>query len=133
MKHILLFITTIFSFFLFTNAQPQISPNQTNEFCPNIVITFSVTFTGNSPIVVPKALNVAPSLVRQAYNIQTTNGVTTFNFDGKFIDANNKQTFELNYKYGPNNRDTTYDFTFLKIKSLSAATVLAPIFSPTSF
>lgn len=102
-----------------SNAQLAISPNVNSEFCPNTVVTFTVTFTGTNPSVVPKALNVAPTVVGQAYNIQTSGGVTTFNFDGQFADVNNKQTFQLNYKYGSNNRDTTYDFSFIKIKFLT--------------
>ncbi len=117
MKQIFLLLTS--SLCVIANAQPSISPDIYNEFCPNSVITFAVTLAGSSPAVVPKALNAAPSVVRQAYNIQTSSGVTTFNFDGRFIDVNNKQTFQVNYKYGPSNRDTTKDFTFIKIKSLT--------------
>lgn len=119
MKQTLLLLLSILTFYIAVEAQPAILPDINSEYCPNTVITFTVTFAGNSPSVVGKALNAAPSVVQQAYNINTTNGVTTFNFDGRFIDANNKQTFQLNYKYGPNNRDTTKDFTFIKIKSLT--------------
>lgn len=120
MKQILLLLIVTITFKVAVEAQPAISPDLNGEFCPNTTITFTVTFAGNSPSVIAKALNVAPFVVRQAYNISTSNGVTTFNFDGRFTDANNKQTFQVNYKYGPNNRDTTKDFTFIKIKSLTS-------------
>lgn len=118
MKLRLLFLVGTFHC-ITVDAQPSISPSESKSFCPGNVITFTVSVTGNLSDIVPKALNVAPSVIRQPYNIVYSNGVTTFNFDGRFEDVNNKQTFQLNYKYGPNNRDTIHDFTFIKIKSLT--------------
>lgn len=87
----LLFVLVFVS--LFTNAQ-SISPGQNNEFCPGVNTTFTVTIAGQSvQNVTAKALNVAPVVVQQPFNVSVSGGNITFSFIGRFVDNNNKQTY----------------------------------------
>jgi len=88
-----LFIATI-------QAQtPTISPLETTEQCPNVNITFTVTLPGiySTINVAPTANSVPPVVVQQPTGITNNSTITTFNFVGKFVDYNNKQTFTVNY------------------------------------
>lgn len=71
-------------------------------------------------------MNISPTVVKAPYNATSTNGVITFNFDGRFEDYNNKQTFTLYYKNNAN-VSTQYDFVFTKIKSLQTYTADARV------
>jgi hypothetical protein len=63
-------------------------------------------------------LNIAPSVSQQPFNISISGGTVTFSFVGRFFDANNKQTFTVNYT-NSSGQPATHDFTFIKIKSLT--------------
>lgn len=97
----------------------SISPLESTEECPNINITFNVNIPGkvNSPFVTPVAVNVPPLVTANAYNIKSSGASTTFSFQGKFLDYNNKQTFRVNY-YDSNYSLQYHDFTYKRIKSL---------------
>lgn len=82
--------------------------------------------------VTAKALNVPPIVVLQPYNITYSGANATFKFDGKFVDYNNKQTFTVNYT-NSSDQLATYDFTYIKIKSLLTANQFSQIYpTPTS-
>jgi hypothetical protein len=124
MKHILLGLMLIVLFVNKDYGQQQyaITPGISDDYCPGVPVVFNVSIVGNSPSITSKALNVAPSIVNGVYDVQSSNGITTFKFAGQFIDENNKQTFALGFRYGSTNRDTSIDLTFTNIKSLKHAT-----------
>lgn len=103
------------------NAIAQsISPGTSDELCPTIEYTFTVTLTGTgySGIgVVGIAKNVAPLITAPPYNISTATGNTTFNFRAKFLDYNNAQTFKIDYTLS-----TIYSayFAYTNIKSFQS-------------
>ena len=58
-------IFTVLTLFTISLLKAQsISPTTNEDYCPGIDYTFSVTIPGNSPVVVSKALNVAPPVFR---------------------------------------------------------------------
>lgn len=101
----------------------SISPDVDSEVCPNTEYTFSVTIPGSYSSIT----TVGGCLVTQSpYNITTTSSTTSFNFKGKFQDANQTQTFQINYS---TTAPQTFNATFKKIKSLffqSQCTPIAP-------
>jgi len=124
-KLFFLLIVSVFCFFKLT-AQ-TITPSQTTEQCPGTNITFTVTIAAQSiQSVQPKALNVNPTVVQQPFNLSTSGGNITFNFVGRFSDYNNKQTFTVYYT-NASNQAVTYDFPFIKIKSLLTAISCAQV------
>lgn len=126
MKHINLFLSLIL-ITLLSKAQ-VISPDRIGEYCPGVNITFTVTIAGQSvQSITPKALNVPPTVVQQPFNISMSGGNVTFSFVGRFADNNNKQTFTVNYT-NSSGQATTYDFTFVKIKSLLTANSFSQIY-----
>ena len=113
MKHLLIFII-LCTFIKIANAQST-SPLPSNEYCPGVDNTFTVTIPGSNPNVI--SWTNAPVIIQQAYNISGSTSSTTFNFKGRFNDANIAQVFRVNYK-DANSVDATYDIVFKKIKSL---------------
>lgn len=105
MKKIITLSFTLLFIIFKSNAQTQILPDGTNEFCPNTNISFSVTVPGTVTSIVPQAGGC--SVISQSAN----------NFIGSFNDANTKQTFRANYKTSSGVLDFK-DFDFTKIKSL---------------
>jgi hypothetical protein len=69
-----------------TEAQPTISPLQSNEFCPNIEYTFTATLAKPYSSMIGEGCYVTQL---------PTGGGTTITFKGKFIDENSKQTFRI--------------------------------------
>ena len=124
-----LLMTTIF----FNVGAQTILPLQSTEQCPGVDIVFTVTIAANSiTSISPKALNVNPVVIQQPYNITSNGSNKTFNFVGRFSDYNNKQTFTVNY-INTSGVATTWDFTYIKIKSLLAANSFSQIYpSPSS-
>jgi hypothetical protein len=110
-----LFLTLILLLTFYNVKAQTILPPFTNEYCPNVDFTFTVTVPGTGPTVIAFTNN--PILVQQAYNISTSSGVTSFNFRGRFRDVNINQVFRVNYRLS-SNRDTSTDFAFKKIRSL---------------
>lgn len=96
--------------FTIVTAQTS-SPTTNDEFCPGVDYTFSITIPGTQPNVVVHTNN--PVLVQNVYNSSTSNGVTTFNFKGRFRDENIKQVFKVDCK-NSSNRDTSYFFEYKK-------------------
>ncbi len=94
-------------FFLLNAANSEsISPLITDEYCPNTEYTFNVT--------IPKSYSSISTLGGcYVTQLPTPPVGGTFTFKGKFADANQKQTFTINYTDGSH-----YDFVFKKIKSL---------------
>ena len=88
------------------NGQPTISPLQTDEYCPGVEYNFTATLT-----------NPYSSMIGEGgcYVTQypSGSGGFTITFKGKFLDANNTQTFRINH---PDNTQTA--FVFKKIKSI---------------
>lgn len=122
----LLLLTVLCASILNLSAQ-QITPERTTEQCPGVNITFSVTIAAQSvQSISAKALNIPPLVVQQPYNVVSAGGNITFNFVGRFADANNKQTFTVNYTDAANT-PSVYDFTFPKIKSLQTANSFSQI------
>lgn len=107
-KLLLLFVNHLL--ILLTLGQ-TISPDVTNEYCPNSEITFTVSIPGQLD-------NISSSIAQitaQPFNInydQVANK-TTFLFKAKFGDNNQAQTFTVSRKEG-----TPIYFPFKKIKSL---------------
>jgi hypothetical protein len=98
---------TVISFFILNFASSQsISPVQTDEYCPNVEYTFTVTIPKNYQSM----MGVGGCYVTQ---LPTQPVGSTFIFKGKFADANIKQSFRIIYT-----DNTSYDFEFRKIKSL---------------
>ena len=118
---------------LFTAYSQQIIPAQTTEQCPGVNITCTVTIAAQSiQNVLPKALNVNPTVVQQPFNVSSSGGNITFSFVGSFADYNNKQTFTVYYT-NSSSQAVTWDATFVKIKSLLTANSFSQIYpSPTS-
>ena len=108
----MIFMTSILSL-----KSQNISPNFDTEQCPGVAITFSASVPGNLDYVAASAISVAPTLIQGAYHITRSSTLTTFNFDGKFVDYNNNQTFTA-YYYDANQNYLHRDFTFTKVKSL---------------
>lgn len=99
MKHFLLILSMVTATIL-GNAQ-IVSPDRNGEYCPNTSITITVTIAGQSvQSVSPKALSVPPIVVQQPFNSSVNGGNITFSFVGRFVDNNNKQTFQVNYTNG---------------------------------
>lgn len=78
-----------------TALSQTISPTTDNEYCPNEIITFTVTISGASPKI--ESYTNTPELVQSPYDISVSNGTTTFKFKGRFRDVNIKQVFRLKY------------------------------------
>jgi hypothetical protein len=99
------------------NAQ-SISPSTNNEYCPNTETTFTIVIPGTYNSII----GIGGCLVSQTpYNFSSSGGNTTFNFKGKFTDANQAQTFRVSYTTA--NGSPTYDAIFKRIKSLFFSTV----------
>lgn len=98
---------------VFAKAQ-TILPDETTEFCPEADMTFTVTVPGTGPSVA--SWTNSPILVQQAYNIITSGGTTTFNFQGRFRDININQVFRVNYSNSSGGQ--IKDFQFKNVKSL---------------
>jgi hypothetical protein len=113
MRKIITFITAIFILANIAKSQ-SISPDISNEFCPEVIYAFAVSIPGTNPVL--SATNGAIK-IQDIYGSSTTGGTTTFNFTGKFQDNNSKQVFKVDYKDANNNNKTTL-FEFKKIKSL---------------
>jgi hypothetical protein len=109
----------LFSLILITSIKSQsITPVVSSEQCPLTDIIFTVSVPGTSPVVSSlSAIGTAPIVVINAYNATTTNGITTFNFKGKFTDVNATQAFRVSYVNALGN-SVNYDPPFTKIKSL---------------
>ncbi|HSR37583.1 MAG TPA: hypothetical protein VLL95_01615 [Phnomibacter sp.] len=123
MKQVYLFLIVIL-ISKFSDAQ-VISPDRSGEYCPGSNITFTVTIAGQSvQSVTPKALNIAPLVVQQPFNISVNGGNITFSFVGSFTDNNNKQTFTVNYTNSIG-QPSTWDATYIKIKSLLTTNVFS--------
>ncbi|MBX9733960.1 MAG: hypothetical protein K2X37_07840 [Chitinophagaceae bacterium] len=91
-------------------SQPSISPSTNDEYCPDVEYTFTVTISKSYQSII----GIGSCYVTQAPSSPVG---TTFTFKGKFGDANQKQTFRINYT------DQTFtDFDFKKVKSLFYAT-----------
>lgn len=119
MKKIIL-STALYFFIIYAKSQ-NITPAQTTEVCPGVNITFSVSLPGQGVTsVAGVALNVAPTVIQQPFNISVSGGNVNFNFVGRFADYNNKQTFRVNYT-NSSGQAATWDATFPKIKSLLTA------------
>lgn len=99
----------------------SISPSESTELCPGVEITFTVTVPGTLTSIAGAAVTVAPTVTLNPYNISSSGGNTTFNFNGRFADYNNNQTFRVVYSTG------SHDFTFTKIKSLITPTFASQI------
>ena len=72
---------------------------------------------------------INPVLVQNVYNNSTSNGVTTFNFKGRFRDENIKQVFRVDCK-NSSNRGTSFYFEYKKIKSLFHTTATCARIQP---
>lgn len=135
MQNKILLSALLFVFTLIARAQtPTINPVQTTEVCPGVNITFTVTIPAAQSIqsVQPWALNVNPVVIQQPFNVTSSGGNITFNFIGRFSDYNNKQTFRVFYT-NSSGVATTWDATYIKIKSLLTANSFSQIYpSPTS-
>lgn len=104
MKHLFIIVVVCT---LFTTVYAQtISPVQTGEFCPNTEYTFTVSIP--KPYQSMIGINSASVTQTPASPVGST-----FTFRGKFGDANQKQSFRINYADG-----SSFDFEFKKIKSL---------------
>lgn len=119
------------------NIQAQfITPITSNVYCPNTTITFAVTLPGtnNTSIsVFGWATNVAPYTNGIISNlvIDNTNNITTFNFNGNFLDFNNSQTFRVQYYISGQQHYT--EFTYTKIKSFqTTVSESIPLLTPNS-
>ncbi len=114
-KLYLIILSCIFS--IYAKSQ-TIVPEESIEQCPFTDIVFTVIIQGTAPIVTaPSANGTAPIIVANAYNATTTNGITTFNFKGKFSDVNYTQSFKVDYKNSAGD-DANRIFNFAKVKSL---------------
>jgi hypothetical protein len=91
---------------LAVKAQPTITPSLDNEYCPGVEYTFTVTI----PKPYLSMIGMGGCYITQPPQLPAG---TTFTFKGKFDDANQKQTFKINYTDG-----ISYPFEFKKIKSL---------------
>ena len=89
-----------------TGYAQTISPAQTGEFCPNI----EYTFTASIPKTYQSMIGIGSAVVIQP---PASPVGSSFTFKGRFSDANQKQSFRVNYTDG-----TSYDFEFKRIKSL---------------
>lgn len=97
MKKLKLLLLLLFMVGL-TNAQ-SILPSPTAEYCPNQEMTFTATIT--KPFQSLIGINGALVTVQPSPPVGST-----FTFKGKFSDANEKQSFEVQYTDGSH-----YDFT----------------------
>jgi hypothetical protein len=104
MKHLYLFV--LFCTILNTANSQTITPRQSTEFCPNTEYTFTATITKPFSSIT----GVGGCFITQT---PATPVGSTFTFKGKFDDANQKQTFQVNHPDGSHT-----DFEFKKIKSL---------------
>jgi hypothetical protein len=111
----------------FLNAQ-SISPAASSEVCPgtDIVFTVSVPAIDNGSTPGVSSGIGAPAIMQAPNNINTSGGTTTFNFTGRFVDANVDQAFKVNYRV--NNVNNEQIFTFTRVKSLfhGTATPIQP-------
>jgi hypothetical protein len=126
-------ISSTVHYFLYSSAKTQnITPSQSTDVCPGVNITFSVSIPGQGVTSVSGvALNVAPTVIQQPFNVSVSGGNVTFDFTGRFADYNNKQTFRVNYT-NSSGQAATWDATFPKIKSLLTAYSCSQVFpSPT--
>lgn len=124
-KLILLFV--VFLGFFNAFCQPSITPAVSTEQCPGVTIVFTVTISAKSITSVHgTALNISPVVEKAPYNKVSNSGAITFNFDGRFADYNNKQTFTVEY-VDATDASKTQDFSFTKIKSLQTYTSEARI------
>lgn len=114
MKHIFI-LTVCTCFTIAANSQQNITPLQTNEYCPNVEYTFTATI----PKPYSSMIGQGSCVITQ---LPTPPVGSTFTFKGKFGDANQKQSFKINYTDG-----TSFDFDYKKIKSLFYGTTCTPI------
>ncbi len=124
-KYFAIIITLLL--FIAAKSQNSITPDINTEFCPNQEIVFTVTLATSATniFVTGLALNVPPTITQNAYGI-VSGANTVFNFKGKFIDNNNKQTFQVSYKDGTGTAQT-YKPSFTKIKSFLTANSFSQI------
>jgi hypothetical protein len=109
----------------FLHAQ-SILPATTSEVCPGTDIVFTVTIPAvidNNSMGVASGIG-APVIVQFPTSSSTNNGVTTFNFTGRFVDVNVDQAFRVTWRVQNVNNEAT--FTFTKVKSLAHGS-LTPI------
>ncbi len=94
MKYI--FVIIYYCSLLKTGIAQTISPSSSNEYCPGVEYTFTVT--------IPKAYsNMIGESGCYVTQMPTAPVGTTFTFKGKFGDVNTKQTFRVNH---PDNSST---------------------------
>lgn len=102
----------------------SISPDITTEVCPNTEYIFSVTVPGAYQSV----STIGGCIITQSpYNITSSATNSSFNFKGKFYDANQTQIFVVNYS---NNGNQSKQFPFKKIKSLFFTSACTPPIQP---
>lgn len=113
------FFSVIFCFILISAAksQPTIHSLVNDEYCPNTEYTFTVTIT-------KPYLNMIGGGGCYVTQLPASPVGTTFTFKGKFADANQKQSFRINYTDGTSN-----DLDFKKIKSFHHANACSQIAS----
>lgn len=92
----------------------SITPLNTNEFCPNVVINFTITAPGTYDLVQLGAWNGASVGTR---TIDTANGNTIATVDIQFVDQNQTQFVKMQCFRG-GNIINEYIYPFKKIRSL---------------
>ena len=108
MKHLFTIVLLCTTFNLVYSQ--SITPINTGEFCPNIEYTFTVS--------IPKTYQSMIGISSASVTLLPSSPVgSTFTFKGKFGDANQKQSFKVNYTDG-----TSDEFMFKRIKSLYYST-----------
>lgn len=109
----------VFSLMLTITKGQSILPLESAEFCPSTEYTFEVHLPGacTNINVFGIAQNVAPQVTVLPYNIVPASNQTIFYFKGKFVDYNDKQTFNIQYNNSAGT-PSTYPAKFSKIKSL---------------
>ncbi|MBI1780026.1 MAG: T9SS type A sorting domain-containing protein [Sphingobacteriales bacterium] len=86
-----------------------ITPSQTNEFCPNVIQTFTITGLPG------KYISISPfyAVINSAITVSADS--LSISFTGYFIDQNISQRFDVFYKNGA----APVPFNFTKIRSLT--------------
>lgn len=122
---------TLYSLALFIFATIYVSygqttsPLETLEYCPNTQYTFTVSLPPGSTYT---SMTSANGATITQYPLSGSGSV--FNFSGRFQDANQSQTFTVNYSL---NGPLVYTIPFTKIKSLTNGSPFArPNPTPTS-
>lgn len=115
MKKVLLTCFLCFAIIVARTQIISISPDQTNEFSPNVEYTFTATIVFDYSSMI----GLGGCYVTQ---LPTAPVGHTFTFKAKFADANQKQTFQINHPDGSYTK-----FEFKKIKSLFYPTSCAQV------